>query len=445
MRKMLLMFGITAFLLGLSSGAFGLDVPLKYEKAPSDPTVFFPSGYGGYQLSPGMPSGDWKLPVLKTNKPMYAIFKFGDTEFLLLLDVNNTKDNIYSCLFFDSNGNRDLTDDLPINGIIPKNMLMQNKVSYSIEFPPVEMSVKTEGVSIQYSIKPIVYWQEKSFFSPSDEKQISFSVSCAYSGSFKIGNSQYNIRLGDLNANGRFDDKAKFNVDPNHPAHYGISPSADMVYLSDGRKLGQYDGQYLGDLLIIKDKLFDFKIDMAGGKIVLTEIKKGLSKLKISSATELLSLYTVDGSHFLMAYKPSGDVIKIPAGNYKLLGYQMLRKDDQGDLWSMNTVSTIESKPVSVTEKNNAVMNFGEPFTPVVFLPEWFNMNANAYKQNPPLSFVVEGIGKEVIVNLSHIDGALTKIPLSTKRGLNNRPQEPAYSIIKPDGEIVSQGSFEYG
>ena len=445
MRKILLLLGIVIYLSGFSHNALCFDVPLKFEKAPSDPNIFFPVGNINSSVVANKPDVNLILPKLNTDKPFYGIVTLGDNKIYYVLDVPDTTNNICSRMYFDCNGNGDLSDEKPVEGKANK----QNEASfggyYSIDFPPVDFKIKANGESLQYCIKPYIFLQiVESKYQAFYEPQVSFRVNCAYSSTFKVGKSQYHIRFGDSNGNGKFDDKAKFENNPNYPKHNTIFPQGDIIYLTDGRKLEYYDGQYLGDMLLIQDKLFEIKLDFSGGKMSLTEIKKGLSKLKLSVKPEFFSLYTVDGSHFMMAYKPSGNVVMIPEGNYKLMGYQLFRKDDQGDLWCVNAVSSIESKAVSVTQKSEAVLNFGEPFTPTVFLPNIYNLNSQ-YKQNTPISFNIEGIGKEIVMYMSRKEGTATKIPLSKRQGYESRPQEPTYTIIKPDGEIVSQGVFEYG
>lgn len=443
MRRKLLLSGIFALFLCLSSGAFGLDVPLKYEKAPSNPKVFSPSGHGYCSLSPIKPPGDWKIPPLRSKEPLYGLVKLGDSDHLLIMDSLNADDDKYSRMLIDCNGNGDLNDDPPIDGKIQERNNPGNNYYY-IEYPSVDMKIKIDGALVSYCITPYFAAKlKRDDDSLGEPYGFSFSVYCTYTGTFKIDKSQYSIRLVDVNGNGRFNDPPKFMNNPNFTKHYGITPRGDVIFISNGNKVDYFDNQYLGDLLFIKDKLYDVKVDLAGGKMILTEVKKGLSKLKLPVTPEYFSIYTVDGGHFLTAYQPSGNIVNVPVGNYKLMGYQILRKDEQGDLWCIDAVSTAESQAFSVSAQGMATLNFGEPFTPSVFLPYGFNTQSNL--NNIPLIFNIEGKGKEVIINMNRRQGAATKIPLSKKRGYENRPQEPTYTIIKPDGEIISQGAFEYG
>jgi hypothetical protein len=444
MRKMLLWFGITALAAGLSPGAFGLDVPLKYEKAPADRSVFFPYGYGYVQVTAKKPDGDWKLPALVTDKPLYAVLNFGDRNHLLVLDMKKAGDKFYSRLYLDCNGNGDLTDDTPIDGAVQEQGSAPGGGYFMAEFPAVDLTIMVDGARLPYCLQPRLFGQMTGGSPPQGGPAVSlnYMVSCMYSGAFAVGGGRYTFMLSDMYGNGRFTDRVKI-VKPQ--ALFGstrVVPEGDLIYLTDGRAQDSLNGQPLGDLLQVGDTLFEVAIDIAKGKMTLTEIKNDLSPLKLSAKPERLSLYTEDGGRCLMSYKPSGDVIMLPAGSYKLLAYQMFRKDEHGDLWRLNAGGTNESPAVAVAPNSGAVLLFGEPYMPVVTLPP---ITQRAPVGNMSLMFNIEGAGKELLSDLRHIEGAQTTIPLSKTKGREYLPKEPAYTIVKADGEIVARGSFEYG
>ncbi len=139
-----------------------------------------------------------------------------------------------------------------------------------------------------------------------------------------------------------------------------------------------------------------------------------------------------------MAYQPDKK-IKVPAGKYRLFNYQILKKDKQGDLWRLNATATTESPWVTVAGKGKSVVEFGEPYVPVI------EVRVRENTTRASIGFDVEGKAKEFVTDLSHIDGDRTQIPLSEEENLGHRPKEPTYKIVKTDGEVVAQGSFEYG
>jgi len=218
-----------------------------------------------------------------------------------------------------------------------------------------------------------------------------------------------------------------------------IYAQGDNLYMTSGEKINPLDRQVLGDLLLVKDKLFKVSISTAKGTLTLTPLTKNLIALKLPMKTERISLHTEDGKHCLNVYQP-GKKILVPQGKYRLISYEALKKDEQGDLWRLNAAGTTETPFFTVGGTGESVLEFGEPYAPF--------FNAQGRGGTPPrvyLMFSVEGNGKEFLTELSRISGDKTRIPLSTDRGSRNRPKEPTYKIMNAGGEVVSQGSFEYG
>jgi hypothetical protein len=278
-----------------------------------------------------------------------------------------------------------------------------------------------------------------------DEKSVSryinfmIDLNCSYTGEFKIGNQKYSVFLGDSDCSGRFNDRFsvyKFEKPP--PGRMQIFGRGDVLFITTGDKIGVYDRLTLGDMLLVKDKLFKVSISTAEGKMTLTPVTGNLVSLQLPADTERLSLYTEDEKHCLMAFQPSKK-IKIPAGKYRLYNYQILKKDKQGDLWRLNATATSETSFVTVEGKGKSVVEFGEPYMPLV------EVTVRENTSRASIGFDIEGRGKEFVTDLSHISGEQTKISLSEEENLGHRPKEPTYKVVKTDGEVVTQGSFEYG
>jgi hypothetical protein len=140
--------------------------------------------------------------------------------------------------------------------------------------------------------------------------------------------------------------------------------------------------------------------------------------------------------------------IDIPQGKYRLFNYKLLKKDDQGDLWSLSARATTESPWITLDGGRDSMLEFGEPYVVSAGVPE---SRRNTILRSPVkpdsvyLSFSMRGQNNEDILDLSHIKGTNTKIQLSKKEGLTHRPKEPTYKILLGDGKIAAQGSFEYG
>lgn len=428
----------------LCASAFAIDVPLKYQKHPAESEEFYPIGQNGFKVTVKKPSGDWTLPTFLSEYPLYSTVKFGDTEMLCVLDKQKADAKFYDRIYLDINGNNDLTDDSTVDGTLRPS---SNERILYVDFPAVDMKIKVEGKSLPYSFSPWIFvfmpqqLEKQGFTDESVDRsiQLMFRVNCSYTGEFEIAGQKYQVVLGDSNGNGRFNDVFsvyKFERPP--PGRIRVFGQGDGFFITTGDKIEVFDVHTLGDMLQVKDKLFKVKISTAEGKMTLTPVTEKLVPLQLGMEAERISLYTEDEKHCLMAFQP-GKKIKIPAGKYRLFNYQAFKKDKQGDLWRLNASATSESPFITVDGKGKPVLEFGEPYMPLV------EVRMRGQTSRASIGFDIEGKGKEFVTDLSHISGDQTQIPLSEEEDLGHRPKEPTYKVVKADGEVAAQGSFEYG
>jgi len=437
---------LVAVFLGLClcASAFAIDVPLKYQKHPAESEEFYPYGQNGFKVTLKRPSGDWTFPTFLSEHPLFASIKLGDSERLCVLDKQKADAKFYDRIYIDSNGNNDLTDDTFIDGTVT----FRNNDQYcTVDFPAIDTKVKVDGKSLPFSFSPMVYGfmlgqlTEQGYNEKSVSRFINLLVrlNCSYRGEFQIENQKYRIFLGDGNCNGRFNDMFsvyKFERPP--PGRMRVFGQGDGFFITTGDKIEVFDVHILGDLLLVKDKLFKVKISTAEGKVILTPVTEKLVSLQLGMEAERISLYTEDEKHCLMAFQP-GQKIKVPAGKYRLYNYQVFKKDKQGDLWRLNAGATSESPFVTVDGKGKPFIEFGEPYMPLV------EVRMRGQTSRASIGFDIEGKGKEFVTDLSHVSGDKTQIPLSEEEDLGHRPKEPTYKVVMDDGEVVAQGSFEYG
>ena len=431
-----------------SSLVSAMEVPLKYEKYSGNQGTFRPMGMLSVKVKLDAPPGEWKLPELKFDHPLYSLVKTGDSERLMILDVQKEDDLYYNCIYFDANANSDLTDDKIIHGTLRD---IGNGQYFMTEFPGVDMMIEVDGVSLPYNFK--IRASGNAFNaanSPALNNQnirrfanIYCQTNCSYSGTFKVNGTDYTIEIGDANCNGRFDDSfTKPNIVNSSPVPRPLMPSGDQMYLSTDGVIGYLDRLALGDMLLIEGKLFEVSISTKDKTLTMNEVSDGLVTVKLPMEVELLSLYTDDGEHCVNCYKP-GSQVTLPPGNYKLLSYQACRKDKQGDLWRVCASSSSDTPSFAVKQGSGEACAFGEPYSPVVSLRTRPGSSSN--NGNIPISFNVAGVANEILTDVARISGDKSIIPRSSIRGKENLPKEPSYKIITPGGEVVATGSFEYG
>lgn len=453
MNKVIFEILATVLVLCMTTAAFALDVPLTYVRQPEGRDAFLPFTSTKVQATIQRPAGDWELPELKSKPPIYAFARFGDKERLVILDRQNADDFFYSRLYFDANGNNDLTDDPVIDGGFGGE---DGEFCYAV-LPSVDTMIEIEGKSLPYCFRAHVFYSYFGDYGRPDKQltkenidenmTFEFRSNCFYSGGFELDGSSYGVALGDTNVNGRFNDRfpAQGSSVEELVEAYGQSAlfsGSDHFYLATGRQPEARDVQVCGNLLLVDGRLFDVNISTPEGKMTLKPVTESLVPLNLPMATERMTVYTEDGRSCLMMYRPGNEAM-IPRGKYRLLGYTVLRKDEQGDEWFLAAAATADISSVTVDGSTHPSLRFGEPYVPVIELSEAAKQGVREGATQVRVGFIVEGGGKERLADLSRVSGNRTRIELSAENP--NRPKEPTYKIVQPDGQIVAQGSFEYG
>jgi hypothetical protein len=215
------------------------------------------------------------------------------------------------------------------------------------------------------------------------------------------------------------------------------------VFLTDKEAITYRECCYFGDVLWIGEKPYRVQVAIDRKKLRIEPAQAEGVPVKLAQAAEQLSMATEDGSRGFMFYKP-GATVRIPPGTYRVLSYHSCRKDEQGDVWSTHAVATGEAPTVTVAEGGTSVVPFGEPYTAFAGIPaDGYRQFAQAGSTAVPVEFRLVGSTGETVLDLRRISGENTKIPMSAKR--TYRAAEPSYKIVKPSGEVVVQGTFQYG
>ena len=447
MNKVIFRLFMSVLAFSLTTSAFGLEVPLTYERHPDEAESFLPGGSATLEKSLDRPAGTWKLPDLKSKQPIYGFAQLGEKKRLLVLDRQKADDFFYNRLYFDSNGNGDLTDDTAIDG----TFVVENDEFCRALFPAADTTVDLGGKSLRYSFRVAVHY----FYFGDDgrpdglltkehiDQYLGFDLvtNCSYSGEFELNGRSYRLALADGNTNGHFNDEPSI-VHVEISSCRTVLPIGDQFYLTSDEKISVYNEQPCGNLLVLDGNLFDVKISISEGKVTLTPVTENLATVRLAMAAENMTLYSQNDNDWVMMYRP-GTAVMIPQGTYRSMLYTAVRKDEQGDEWFLAALETNRSPSVTVDGRTDAILKFGEPYVPMVTVPEGSRQAVSEGERQVRLMFTVSGAGNEMLAELTRVSGTRTRIPLSEES--RDRPKEPTYRIMKADGEIVAQGSFEYG
>jgi hypothetical protein len=444
----------------LSAGALALEpevieVDMSYQRTPDRETadeVLRPSGgWEEVEVTTKRPEGEWKLPALKSKAPAYAFTSFGGEKKLLVVDSRSASDRFFNVLYFDANGNHDLTDDKALEIPEQGEGMVHSSDTYA-QFPIADTTVKIDGKEVPYAFRLFAYLERTMEMRPDGSEvvkegrlQLMVTSECWYRGEFKVAGEPYRFLLVDGNTNARFDDVASLPKEGPRSRLDRVYPAGDGLWITAKEKLQWDDSEFFGDLLLLGQNLFRVRVDIPAKKLELKRIQEGLVEVKLSMPVERLALFAEDGKGFVVLYHP-GDKVRIPPGRYRLASYQAQRKDREGDRWLIAGQCTKATAPVAVGDGGAGEIPFGEPFEASASVPEGIYeqlANTGSELKDVPLVFRLQGKAGEVVTDLRRIEGEQTSIPMSeVKKGY---AKEPSYTIVKTDGRVAAQGSFKYG
>lgn len=445
---------LAALLAGLTaSGGWAIEVPLKFVKAPEQVTgqadrEFFPHCWAfNRDATKTLPAGNWKLPKLIAKEPIYLLAQFGPDKRLMVMDQNGEKDTHYTKLYFDANGNADLTDDKPVVGKFASDNGWPYKGN---NYPNVECTLKGVGRELPYVFQPIVQ-QVDDWGKQNSSTMVGLSVACWYVGECELEGRRYKLGLYDNNRNGRFHDFCRL------PKRQ--SKASDTIYLEGDRlfiwaadgKGSWSNGAPLSKRLCAGSKVYDVGLNMQAGKLILTETKDKLVAIRIPKGIEQLALMGESGDQVMAAVNP-GETLNVPEGRYRLLSYNGKLADADGNTWQLEARATGKTPFVAADPKAENPLLIGEPITVAARVPGWMMVNIkNGGEQalkEVRLECALRDAGQRQISSLQNWEGmnkpsAKSAFKRSTKRP--DMPAEPTYEIRDSKGKKVTSGSFEYG
>lgn len=374
--------------------------------------------------------------------PLRAVATFGGKQFGFVLDKQSKKSQGYDRLYFDLNGNGDLTDDVPIDSKTAENIQWGNFIPAA--FPRVDFKIHAEGTEWDYS-----------FFLDSDttihEKNLSIGawlVPAAYrEGEIVLRGSKHKIVLLDGNASGRFDSSATF-----------TSKGEDFITRSGTEILFDHEvlvGKHLGFTYLSEHRQALAKMNALGGKFYKIKVTPGGDELtctpvavpmgKITMPHTPCNVWLISEQGFLALNLRNDTPVDIPAGKWHLVGYTLWQFDGgtTGQVATnksgtdtaaptngvskapkiiyMSSFDGFACKPITVVANQTTTMKIGPPYTPT--------LTVVTKGKVVPLALEVRGIGHE------KVDCEVAGITQS----------KPKFKITDPQGKVVEQGNFDYG
>ncbi len=433
------------FILVAADHARGIEVKLSYKHFHQAEDDLVPRVPVLLAKTLSLPDGDWSLPDLESEYPVFALLSVGGGERLLVLDKKDNDDPFYSLAYFDSNGNHDLTDDDAVEARNPPEE-SGYKNAFSFENIPFSGGGESSICSFQ------VFTEFKGRVSNKLKKSsiersldLYISTSCCYTGAFEMNGRHYRVCLADGNGNGTVDDKLSVPDLTVLESGSPVSVRGDWFAVTSGESVEAADFQVYGRCLVLDGQAYVTEVDMNAGIFSLDPAAAGeeLCRLGFSMDVERIGLYEEQGAVSVMIYRPGREAM-LPAGRYRMSGYRAVREDGQGDVWAIEAAATRDTPAITLSNGGSKTLNLGEPYTPYVDVPAWSVDGIKyGYSTGVSLDFKIEGAAGEVVLDLLRIRGTSTSIPLSMED--DTRPMEPAYAVNDESDEKVLEGKFKYG
>ncbi len=429
----------------IAASVFALDVPLVYEKQDGASRLGQGAGYQQLMLSSTAPGGDYKLPALTGKGPhYYAVVTLGGATRCLVLTNASDKAAPCSRILFDANGNRDLTDDPPIDAAAAEDLVPE---SIQRSFPPIDVQLPAGTTTLPYSFSVMIFSAAIDVEGNAEPPLIALLISaCSYTGTFTLEDVKYTVTLVDGNVNGTFTDRATLVRET--PDQEPQSTSADFLYVANAAAPRFNEPPPLCDVLAVGHTTFRATPRIAEKKLVLAPFDGPLTKVALPPGLVQLVLYPDKKGDSVLVCAPA-DAVSLPAGAYRFQRYGLVRKDAEGDAWALQAEATRNSPPLVLAAEGGSAPLLGEPFVANL---DWraaqekssafFGLLEGPVKNVVRLSLRLEGAAKERVTSIARIEGKNTKIPLDRT---GRRPQEPKYKVASPAGETLGEGVFSYG
>lgn len=369
----------------------------------------------------------------------------------------------YRRLYFDLNRNGDLTDD----GVIEAQTSQAMSSNYVFcNFPATTVKIAVGETQFDYAFAMNVYSHTSSNYSYANA---SLTAAAYREGELSIDGKTCRVVLVDFNSNGRYDDQSKID-DSIQLADGTVYPSVgDMLYLIDDATEFNIQGNpydpstnsslhYVSKLVNYQGSYYDAKISPSGDELSLARSATPVGY--VSNANQGYRAVVYGDQGFLAIAGDDAGKAVLPVGPWKLASYTLERSEvieakkpeaeqeqSGGTSWleglrqaivgTPGTPATARSRrsivsarakrdcaAVEVQENATVELPFGGPYRPEVTV---------GYRQGDgmvSLSLALVGQAGEVCTNLVVND---------------QRPGKPTFTISTEAGEVVQQGSFEYG
>jgi len=428
-----------------------LEISLTFEKS-AEQEDSTPWGSAHVTIQARRPAGLAVAPEFVSAKPYFGTLPLGDDEFLFALDASEEGGTRYDTVYFDRDRDGDLSDEEVLEGRvieIPEANVwfVQFEDTISVEYSldgvvlPYELEVSLQGQDLEKLLEGLPEGFDASALMSHAGVHARFETGCFCAATVSLGGVDYRLRLGDSDCDGRFGETAYVDDEVQYVGDEFYA-QGDSFWLTGAEEFTWEDSILFGDHLVVGGEVFRVGVSTTERKLTLTPLSEGLSPLELACEPERLVVHTKGFEHTVMMIEP-GAAVRLPAGEYRIVSYTMLRTGEAGDRWRIGAQGT-KSSPF-VAAGGGAKLLFGDPYTASASVPEWYRSRLEEQEDGLEvrLDFAIRGAGAESVSQLDWIGGSPSACPMSAED--DTQPLEPTYTVVKKTGEQVAKASFEYG
>lgn len=303
---------------------------LQYRSAAEARQIVGDMGYSYQQPTSKQPE-HVKVPDFTADKPLFMEMKapLAASGSVWLAFDKSSVNGQYDRVYLDANANGDLSDEKPIEPY--------RRESNQAVFGPLKIVFASADGPITYHLTA-----ELRVYSP-EQTYCLLSPACWYEGPITVGGVKKFCTLIDYNVNGVFNDK---------------SPDASQCdRIRIGEESGR-DSRYVGQFIEVGEKLYQPKIAPDGACISLAEATDvAFGAVRVAGS---ITSFEAGGLNGLFLCKPENGLARLPAGDYRIGRWSIVRTDDKGARWELQaTAGSAVSLTVAANQEKE--LSIGEP------------------------------------------------------------------------------------
>ncbi|MFQ6130416.1 MAG: hypothetical protein ACE5R4_00105 [Armatimonadota bacterium] len=343
-------------------------------------------------------------------------------------------------LYFDSDGDNDLTDERPLGGR-PVVSDSDATVPRYMVFPATAIGAVLEGKRLPYHIRiaaPRRYpMRLLRSFSGAIEVPAYAVSSCYYEGRIRLGGRAVRVAVLDANSDGRFDARGYLPEGGAYPTR------GDTLIVSEraGRpirpyKAGADERQMLGRYLAFGGEYYQIQVAPGGTPVGVYAEKAKVGVIAASQADADVRLANADG---VLDLRVDTEGVRVPAGSYHMLSCALRRTDGDDREWALACrPASSEATTVEVTAGATAPIPAGPPLL-------WSLAVDTEQRVAVGGTVAPGGEGTAPAVGLSLRLAAQGGMRVTGITVNGKRPSEPKLRIKDATGKVVHEAAFHYG